>query len=138
MTPTDEGRRRRYARLKKTHIEGCTKVRPSSLSATERKQAESAQARSGGFIFSSEKPFAAGDLVRLTMRIPGLADFAGPRSTQTDDMISVLGKIVLVELDAEGFFEIGLCLINLDSGKREMLLRHLIATMHSALAPTID
>jgi hypothetical protein len=69
------------------------------------------------------------------MRIPGLSSFGGKQGSEAGDMVSVIGKIVLVELDTEGFFETGLCLINLDSGKREMLLRHLIANMHSALVP---
>ncbi len=132
MIPAEEGSHRGYARLKKFNIAGGGKVRASALTAIERKLAGTAQTRNKGFIFSSEKAFAVGDIVRLLIKMEGLSGFKGERSALDNDTVSVLGKVVLVELCPDGFFEIGLCLINLDRGC-EMLLRHRIASLHAAL-----
>ena len=135
----DEGRKRRYARLNLSFMAGCGKARPASLEAKERQQAQAAHTRSGGFIFASAELFNVGDLLRLELRIPGWGKFmaAQPRAgkAREDDKLDVLGKVTLAEMTLDGGYDIGVCFVNLDSGRRELLLRHLIAGMHAALVP---
>jgi|GEM_PF-7034590 len=138
MMFSNEGRRRRYARLKASYVANCAKMRADSLPAGERRLAEAAETRTGGFIFETGKAFSVGDIVRLDLSIPGWGDFLQRlrlKAGHEGDRISVIGKIVLVELLTEDRYEAGVCFANIDSGRRELLLRHLIAGMHSALSP---
>ncbi|MFA5161933.1 MAG: hypothetical protein WC421_06775 [Elusimicrobiales bacterium] len=135
----DYGKKRRYARLNPSYVASCAKTRQGSMNEEERRHAASAHGRSGGFVFASKELFGIGDILRLELRIPGWAKFLAsqPRMAkpQEDDKLEVLGKVTLVEMTLEDDYDIGVCFVNLDSGRRELLLRHLIAGMHAALGP---
>ena len=139
MMFSDDGRKRRYARLQTSYVSGCVKTRTGSLEDTERNLAETAQSRSGGFVFESDKLFNVGDILRIELRISGWDKFllAQPRAGKPEggDRLNVLGKVVLSEMGIDSGYDIGVCFINLDNGRRELLLRHLIAGMHAALSP---
>jgi hypothetical protein len=124
------GERRKFVRIPESHLVSRRRVKVLSFDGLElhRITAGMKDLSEGGVLFSSDRIFPIGAMLRLELDIPDWErykmEFYQEQELVLRPGFSVLGRVIRVEEVSADVFDIGICFTAVEAGHKEALKRY--------------